>query len=694
MIKIKRIKANIDVKGRIGRFGFDYEIGDGLNIICGDNSSGKSTILSCVYYCLGMEQLLGGSREKILDKSLRTTFSIESTKYTVIYSEALIEIENSLGHRALIKRVIKGRAHESTNSLTVEQSIDGASSTKTYYVHSAGDHENESGFYNWLKLFIGIKLPLILQDDGSKVKSLYLQNVMSCALVEQTKGWSDLFSQMPYFGIKDPKTKVVEFLLDLKSLENDIKRDLLDQDKKEFKKNWASVLENFNLYMSRFSIQLDGLNEKYDSKVTSNSINRAKLYLIDGDDSIVLDEKIKFTKKKLLTLSKKLGRKKESHSEINTEKQTGLIKSIRSLNKQLRELENKKITEKYKVEDYKKLVESNRYNIEQVSGIRKVKRINDLKKIDHCPACNSELSQESRLNIKEDKVDFDKSIAFLRSQQDLYQSYIKSSDALFEKLDNAILYYKGLLKDKELQLDFLKKDISEVESISREKIYQEIKLNKELQDYELAKKELTLLKEKLNTIFDGIGDIDNKLSDLDLNEEQDNQQIGAFSDTFRHYLAQFEYSSNDVINAIIKSDYPAKLMPFIEIERFNQANEVQPIRLNSSASDFVRAEWAYYFALLKSSKAHPGFLVFDEPGQHAMKPSSMQELISASVLSNKQVILAISKSLGKKDKFKDGKLISVDSDYIASITSKVERGKVKIIDIDPMNKLKCIKSIE
>ncbi len=60
---------------------------------------------------------------------------------------------------------------------------------------------------------------------------------MSCALVEQTKGWSDLFSQMPYFGIKDPKTKVVEYLLDLKSLEDDIKKDILEQEKNELKKN-------------------------------------------------------------------------------------------------------------------------------------------------------------------------------------------------------------------------------------------------------------------------------------------------------------------------------------------------------------------------------------------------------------------------------------------------------------------------
>lgn len=690
MIKIKRIKTNIDVKGKVGRFGFDYEMGDGLNIIYGDNSSGKSTILSCIYYCLGMEQLLGGSREKILDKSLRTTFSIGLVKHTVTYSEALIEVENNFGSRATIKRVIKGSAYEKTNALIVKETNNNETTTNTYYVHSVGDHDNESGFYNWLKNFSNIKLPLIIQEDGSKVKSLYLQNIMSCALVEQTKGWSDLFSQMPYFGIKDPKTKVVEFLLDLKSLENDIKRDILEQDKKELKKQWSSILENFNLYMSRFTIQLDGLNEKFDSKVNYNQINRSKLYIIDGEDTIFLDNQIKVLKKKL---SEVVDKNKVNNSTINTDKQSELIKSLRTLNKQLRDLENKKITEQYKVEDYKKLVENNKFNIEQISGIRKVDKINDLRKVGHCPACHSELSQESRLEIKENKIDFNKSIAFLRSQQDLYESYIKSSKALFEKLDNAILYYRGVLKDKELQLNLLKKDISEVEALSREKVYQEIKIKKDLQDYSSANSELSSLKEKLTNILDSIGDINDKLSSLDINKAEDNQQIALFSSIFRKYLEQFEYSSNDIINVIIKSDYPAKLMPFIEIERFNQSNEVQPIRLNSSASDFVRAEWAYYFALLKSSKIHPGFLVFDEPGQHAMKPSSMEELIKASVLSNKQVILAISKSVNKKDTQNGKTIISRPNNYIDSIIGKVERSKVAIIDIDYNNTLKCIKPI-
>ncbi|PSU23837.1 AAA family ATPase [Photobacterium kishitanii] len=690
MIKIRRIKSNIDVKGQINRYGFDYVLSDGLNIICGDNSSGKTTILSCIYYCLGMEQLLGGNKDKILDKSLRTSFSINSINYTVVYSEAILEIENDDGKKATIKRVIKGRSTENSNSLLVKETYDSQKSTKTYFIHSVGDHENESGFYSWLKQFSGIELPQIYQDDGSKVKSLYLQNIMSCALIEQTKGWSDLFSQMPYFGIKDSKTKVVEFLLGLKSLENDIKKDIFEQEKKDLKKDWASYLENFNQYMSRYSIQIDGLTEKYDSRITANTINRAKLYFIDSDNAILVDKLIKDIKKQLLDLS--INVNSENNSLDKTNKQSDIIKSVRVLNKQLRELENKKITEKYKVEDYKKLVEKNKYNIDQVSGIKKIKKINDLKIINQCPTCNSELTHESRLELKEDKIDFDKSIAFLKSQQDLYQSYIRSSAALFEKLDSAILYYRKELNDKELQLNIIKKDISDINDLSREKIYQEIKLNKDILDYEAVNRELVTLKSKLKDIFDEINDINDKLESLKLNKLEDAQQILGFSNIFKRYLEQFEYSSNAISSVVIKDDYPAKLMPFIEIFRFDQPNEVQPIRLNSSASDFIRAEWAYYFALLISSNKHPGFLVFDEPGQHAMKTSSMQKLVSASEVCKKQIILTISKSLDKKNKGDSSEKNKVNN--IEIITENNNCENINIIDIDPENKFKCIQALK
>ncbi|MFA0233290.1 hypothetical protein AB4491_30505, partial [Vibrio sp. 10N.261.45.A7] len=105
------------------------------------------------------------------------------------------------------------------------------------------------------------------------------------------------------------------------------------------------------------------------------------------------------------------------------------------------------------------------------------------------------------------------------------------------------------------------------------------------------------LKAKLIEIIGKIDDIDVGLNNLDINKQEDANQIANFSREFNRYLDDFEYSSNSIDSVKIKEDYPSKLLPFIEIYNFGKANEMQPIRLSSSASDFVRSEWAYYFSL-------------------------------------------------------------------------------------------------
>ncbi|KKK75739.1 hypothetical protein LCGC14_2870680, partial [marine sediment metagenome] len=51
-------------------FGFLFEFREGLNVLTGDNSSGKSTVLSCIYYCLGLEQLIGSKGVNALSPAL------------------------------------------------------------------------------------------------------------------------------------------------------------------------------------------------------------------------------------------------------------------------------------------------------------------------------------------------------------------------------------------------------------------------------------------------------------------------------------------------------------------------------------------------------------------------------------------------------------------------------------------------
>ncbi|MFA0233289.1 hypothetical protein AB4491_30500, partial [Vibrio sp. 10N.261.45.A7] len=118
------------------------------------------------------------------------------------------------------------------------------------------------------------------------------------------------------------------------------------------------------------------------------------------------------------------------------------------------------------------------------------------------------------MNIDDSQIDFEKSMAFLKSQLDLYTSYVKSSTVLFEKLDNAISYYRIEIKNKNLQLNSLKKDITEKEVISREKIHKEISLTKSISDLESAITDFYDLKAKLIEIIGKIDDIDVGLNNL------------------------------------------------------------------------------------------------------------------------------------------------------------------------------------
>ncbi|MHA4875213.1 hypothetical protein ACX0FC_17750, partial [Enterococcus faecium] len=87
--------------------------------------------------------------------------------------------------------------------------------TRKYYLHAINDHSDKRGFYSWLQNFLGITLP---REQETLKHTLYLQNVFSACLIEQTKGWSDFMAQMPSFNIKDAKRKLVEYLLSLDCL--------------------------------------------------------------------------------------------------------------------------------------------------------------------------------------------------------------------------------------------------------------------------------------------------------------------------------------------------------------------------------------------------------------------------------------------------------------------------------------------
>lgn len=161
---------------------------------------------------------------------------------------------------------------------------------------------------------------------------------------------------------------------------------------------------------------------------------------------------------------------------------------------------------------------------------------------------------------------------------------------------------------------------------------------------------------------------------LGSSEEQDTQKINSFEVLYKSLLFSFGYESNEAYKISINKKEPFKYFPVYK--KFKDDPIPQSIRINSSASDFVRNIWAYTLALLKEGTNHPGVVIFDEPGQHRTNLNSLKALLNSCSKINHQTIIftSIDKQLNDKEKIdldiliselpkEDYKLIRLDNIY-------------------------------
>ena len=76
MLKINRLKIVITTAQK--KFGFDENFNEGINIISSyENTKGKSSIIESIYYCLGIEELIGGKNDKTLKSVFRNKIEFD-----------------------------------------------------------------------------------------------------------------------------------------------------------------------------------------------------------------------------------------------------------------------------------------------------------------------------------------------------------------------------------------------------------------------------------------------------------------------------------------------------------------------------------------------------------------------------------------------------------------------------------------
>jgi len=642
MLIINKIQTKIQAvnsKGEIGDYGFEVPLTTGLNIITGVNTTGKSTILSCIYYCLGVEILLGARNSEALGSSLKKEFNIMSDSFSIQYSEVLLDISNG-NKNVLLRRKIKTEVSDIDEKKIF---IQDGEEKYIKFLHSSGDTLRENGFFNWLENFIGIHLPNVSTYKGG-VSKLYFQNIFSASLIEQKKGWSDYYSTTPNFSIKNLKEKIFEFLLGLNSINNDFERDKIEESITKSKQRWKLLVQNFNKEVEDIQGEIQGLSpNKLISEIELDS-DVSVSYVINGT-RMNQEQYILKLKKSIKSLDDEITNGYGIKDEVTLNKQYEIESNINKIEQGITKLNLRKKDEIDKI----KL-----YQLELKSLLNKKANLNDLKKITEensilvegygsCPICHSKLSGLTKLSEEFEEQDFQNSINFIQNQINLYNTYLKTSTGLQSKIDTNLSYYLEILTNNKLKLQLYKESLYDDSRLpSKEKIMDQLLIKQKLQRVESVNDLITKYKTELVGVYTEYQQAFCELQKVESDTEKDLEVIKDFVSNFKARLKKFGYQSQDLFYIDITIEEPYKFLPSVKTKYGDSRESIQ---ITSSASDFIRTLWAFYITLLEKSSNNIGLLMFDEPGQHAMMLDSMQSLVrDVSTLKNKQIIFAISKN--------------------------------------------------
>jgi hypothetical protein len=638
MIKINRLK--IEIKTENGIYGVDYKFNHGLNFLASDeNTCGKSSILAAIYYCLGFEEIIGGKGDKVLTSVYKTYIEDGEKVLPVLESGAYLEVFN--GHEVItIFRAAKMENRKSNLVTVFFSALDDIGNPKIkvedMYVHLPNSAKNEKGFHNFLEQFLHMDIPEVPSSDDSSRK-LYLQLIFSGMLIEQKHGWADIFSGMPYLGIKEAKKRVIEFLLKLDTLENEKKKEYLRNLENKITANWENLIKDLSREAAREACEISGipLSPKI---LTDNDLSRIDI----NKNGIPLADYISTLNEEYDALKILKPRVVDNFNQLQ-EELTETENSIRQLENELNEHKKMLNSEDLSIRSLIKNLEIINTDITNNKDAKRLKdlgsEINNTTSVDICPVCNQAI-QDTLLPANDLQfMSIDENIRHLEAQKEMLEFALSSHKQSKSKLEINIKEIENRLYKLRRLAKSLRSDLySTNDNFSEATIYKKIQLESEIEALSSLKKYIdTIKKELINESINWEEYLKEK-SSLPKNKftELDNEKLLGLKEHFIENLKRYGYKSITNFHEIdiSKESY----LPIIE--DFD-------MKFDSSASDNIRAIWAFTVALFQTSHEkggnHPGLLIFDEPAQHSIVTNDMKQFFRSIIDlgSSCQVIVGI-----------------------------------------------------
>lgn len=623
-----------------GDFGFKFEFGRGLTVVRGSNSSGKSTLFNCLMYGLGMEELVGGRGEKVLPYAVKEFFNHGEERVEVAASEVFVELENSSGSTVTLRRAIRDTARDPKlvevfegAHLTVPSAGLGAS--QPTFLFDPGSAKKQEGFHHFLESFMGYQLPPVATTSGGMTK-LYLQAVFAALAVEQKRGWTDYIANIPFYGIRDARTRVTEFLLGLSVFERQSKRAQLDADSIGIDTDWRRAFDNLRQAAAVNGVVIEGLSATPTALLDPSTVQFVKS---NGKTKTSLAEHVS----QLRAEHAELREKAESYSKASG---TEALQELDSASEELQRLSvlHERATvnlslQRASQEEFRILLAEANEDLDRNKTALKLRDLGAQMQIevatDHCPTCHQSVDDTLLFGIVSGpQMDLRTNIEYLESQRRMLQRQINGSQEEIRQSEIAVADVATRLAAKYDYRNSLRGDVSTGAAESRAIVRRQIQIELEQSSLAAYQTQAAALLIDLEGVATRLANNQTARKALpkDAYSAEDLSRISLFEKNFRSNASSFGYESAEIRDIRISTDTLTPILSDLELRQIISRPKASLVA-DSSASDFVRLIWSYLLALYQTSATpgfegnHPGVLLMDEPGQHSMRSTSQHALL-------------------------------------------------------------------
>ncbi|WP_185151034.1 hypothetical protein [Peribacillus simplex] len=636
MSSIKLLQLKIDVLTTEKRFGKTINFIDRLNIIRAENTKGKSSVINSILYVLGMEELLEGKNAKTMKPALKESIKINNeTEMEVIESKVHLKIMNNNEEKIEIIRWVKCK--EKDERLIQVNFLDEPSrAAEDYYIHLSGSASAERGFHRFFIDFLNIDLPLVATYSENEVP-LYLQTIFPYFFIEQKKGWQGFYSSVSGgFNIRDVSKRAFEYLLNMDILKNQKKKEELNLKKTSINNKWSNIIKSIENLSDKAKGLIDNLPR------TPQESFEVKFYIYDkNQEAIQIQDKIKDLNEKI---SKFSFTEVQSIGEVNEKHEAELRKYELELLVLQGEVD---VARKELALEKKNFFDMNETKTSLESDLKNNIEANKLYKLGAnvfgenisktCPVCSQHFEDSLTSNGDILTLSLSDNISFIKEQISTLKFGIEQTRILIMNKERKVAKVAEVVAAYRKNIQLIKSELSanpkllsqrELEKLVEMKFLHKVLLQI-YEEYEGYKKELDLVNEDWKKYLSDKASLPKEYF-----SELDKDKLKCFEKSFKRLLIRVGFSSVDVNQITISLD---KYVP--QVDGFD-------IKFDASASDNIRVIWSYAIAIaltsLKFEGNHPGFIVFDEPGQQQMSFESQKELFNLLMSNNLQSIIGTS----------------------------------------------------